>query len=347
MAPPTRTSRAGSASSPSEHVGFETIVHRRLAVPGELVDAPGVGRGTVGCSNVLSMRPEAWRRVGQTFRFRGHDVFYRDEGAGPVLLCIHGYPTASWDWHRVWDGLRGRFRLVAPDMLGFGFSAKPRPHRYTIDEQASLHEALLAHLAIPEAHLLAHDYGDTVAQELLARDLDRRRGGGDGGPVLLSCVLLNGGLFPEQHRPVVMQRLLASPLGGLIVRFANEGTFRRTFPRVFGPDTQPTDDELSQAFQLLAQGDGVRIMHRLIHYMAERRTHRDRWVGALVDTPVPRRLIHGRADPVSGRHAAERYRELVPDPDVVLLPGIGHYPQLEAPQQTLEAVLSFHDRAGL
>ena len=42
---------------------------------------------------------ERWRQGGRTFSHRGHDVFSRDEGAGPVLLCIHGFPSASWDWH--------------------------------------------------------------------------------------------------------------------------------------------------------------------------------------------------------------------------------------------------------
>ena len=77
--------------------------------------------------------------------------------------------------------------------------------------------------------------------------------------------------------------------------------------------------------------------------MAERRTHRDRWVGALVNTSVPRRLINGPVDPVYGAHMAERYRELVPEPDVVTLPGIGHYPQVEDPQGVLKAFLEFMD----
>jgi pimeloyl-ACP methyl ester carboxylesterase len=60
---------------------------------------------------------------------------------------------------------------------------------------------------------------------------------------------------------------------------------------------------------------------------------------------VPRRLLCGAADPVSGRHLAVHYRELVPAADVVVFEGVGHYPQLEAPEAVLEAYLEF--RAGL
>jgi len=74
---------------------------------------------------------------------------------------------------------------------------------------------------------------------------------------------------------------------------------------------------------VLIESDGGRqALVRLINYMEQRRRNRPRWVGALVDSTVPRRLICGAVDPVSGRHLAERYRELVPYPDVVVLEGV-------------------------
>ena len=57
-------------------------------------------------------------------------------------------------------------------MIGFGWSDKPRNYAYSIMDQADLHEGLLSDLGVRKALVLAHDYGDTVAQELLARDLE-------------------------------------------------------------------------------------------------------------------------------------------------------------------------------
>ena len=91
---------------------------------------------------------------------------------------------------------------------------------------------------------------------------------------------------------------------------------------------------------LLMRG-GPQVMARLIHYMPERVQHRERWVGALMKAAVPLKLIDGADDPVSGRHLAARYRELVPSADVTLLEGVGHYPQVEAPQPVLDAYLRF------
>lgn len=290
--------------------------------------------------------PQAWRAAGRVHAHRGHEFFYaeqaREPGADRALLLIHGFPTASWDWHKVWDALGGRFaRVIAPDMLGFGFSAKPADYAYSILDQADLLEELLRHLGVRRVHLLAHDYGDTVAQELLARHLER---GAGAAPQIDSCVLLNGGLFPEVHRARTIQKLLLTPLGPLLSRLMNRRGFDRSFAAIFGANTQPSAEELAQFWSLIQHNGGTRIMHKLIRYMPERLAHRGRWVGALQRTAVPLRVINGPDDPVSGAHMVARYRELVPNPDTVVLPGIGHYPQTEDPAGVLKAFLDFHAR---
>jgi pimeloyl-ACP methyl ester carboxylesterase len=277
-----------------------------------------------------------WRARGRRYVHHGHPVFYVLEGNGPALLLIHGFPTASWDWSALWPALTARFRVVAPDLIGFGFSAKPRRYAYSVMDQADLCAGLLAECGIREADLLAHDYGDSVAQELLAR-------ANEGRMALRSVCFLNGGLFPETHRPRLIQKLLIGPLGPVVSRCVGRSAFERSFVPIFGPRTKPTDADLDSFWRLIAESDGRRVMHLLIRYMSERRTHRERWVGALQRARVPLRVIDGALDPVSGAHMVERYRELVPHPDVVLLPEIGHYPQVEAPAEVLAAFLAFVD----
>lgn len=279
-----------------------------------------------------------WRARGRRYLHRGHPIFYVDEGSGPALLLIHGFPTASWDWTPLWAGLTARFSVIAPDLIGFGFSAKPRSYEYRLADQADLCASLLAERGVREAHVLAHDYGDTVAQELLARSNE-----GSGALALRSVCFLNGGLFPETHRPRTIQRLLIGPLGPLVARLLSRSSFERSFAAVFGPRTKPTPADLDAFWRLVTENGGLRVTHRLIRYMAERRAHRERWVGALQRARVPLRVVDGAVDPVSGAHMAERYRELVPDPDVVMLPDVGHYPQVEAPEAVLAAYLAFVD----
>ncbi|PTU77863.1 alpha/beta hydrolase [Pseudomonas indoloxydans] len=278
-----------------------------------------------------------WRAQSQAFHFRGHTIRYWTAGdtqAQPLLL-IHGFPSASWDWHRLWAPLAERYRLIACDMLGFGYSAKPRGHAYSLLEQADLQQALLAHLGERRAvHVLAHDYGDSVTQELIARHQE-------GQLQLAGCVFLNGGLFPETHHPVRVQKLLLGPLGPLLGRLFSRRKLAQSFARIFGPHTQASEAELDALWQLVAYNNGPAVMHRLIRYMPERRQQRQRWVTAMQATTLPMRVIDGAFDPISGAHMVARYRELISDPDTVLLDGIGHYPQLEAPAAVLEHYLQF------
>jgi pimeloyl-ACP methyl ester carboxylesterase len=269
----------------------------------------------------------------------GRKLFCVDSGdlEKPAVLLIHGFPTSSWDWTPIWNQLRETHRLVAMDLLGFGFSDKPDPHPYSIMEQADLCEALVDDRKLDAFHVLAHDYGDTVAQELLARQNE-----GKGAGRWLSVCLLNGGLFPETHQARLIQKLLLSPLGPLINKLSTKRTFDKSFSAVFGPQTKPSSEELEAFWSLIQHGDGKHIFHNLITYMTDRKVYRERWVNALQNSIVPIGLINGSVDPVSGAHMVERYRELVsPDHFIVDLPDIGHYPQVEAPEAVIDAYHRF------
>jgi pimeloyl-ACP methyl ester carboxylesterase len=287
---------------------------------------------------------EDWRSSGLSFSYRGHEIFYRRGGEGDVLVLIHGFPTASWDWHRIWPALVSRYDVIAMDMIGFGFSAKPTDYDYSLMDQASLHEALLAALNVNNVHIVAHDYGDSVAQELLARHAERQQHDVAGLEIQSAC-LLNGGIIPGTHRPLAIQKVLMSPIGRWVAVLMRESSLRRSFKRIFGRETQPTDEELHEFWTLIDTGGGRAVVHKIIRYMHEREQQRKRWVDILSSTSVPLRLINGLADPISGAHVVEHYRSLVTHPDVIELDGMGHYPQIEDPKRTSDAVISHIEAA--
>lgn len=282
---------------------------------------------------------QQWRAQGHFTRLLGREIFFVDSGEQekPAIFLIHGFPTSSWDWAPIWFALSASYRVLALDMLGFGFSEKPNPHPYSIMEQADLCEALIGERNIAGFHVLAHDYGDTVAQELLARQNEGR-----GVGRWASLCLLNGGLFPETHRARLIQKLLIGPLGPWINRLLSKRSFDKSFSAVFGPQTKPSPEQLESFWSLVNERDGKHVFHNLISYMSDRKRHRERWVRALQNSVVPIGLINGSADPVSGSHMIERYREVVSrDHFTVELAEIGHYPQVEAPNEVLDAYLRF------
>jgi pimeloyl-ACP methyl ester carboxylesterase len=261
-------------------------------------------------------------------------VFCRLAGSGPWLTLLHGFPTSSWDWARVAPTLERRFRLLAPDFLGFGDSDKPTRHAYSIFEQADLVQALWRRFGVEETTLAGHDYGATVTQELLARGRE-----GTLGADLRAVVLLNSGLYVELARPLLIQRLLASRiLGPLLARAVTERAFARSLSSVISPAHALGQEELRAQWEVVRRANGVAATPRLLRYMAERRENAVRWEGALEGRDVPLQLVWGMADPRSGAHIAEHARHRVPGARIVALADVGHYPHLEAPDAVAAAI---------
>ncbi|XOV81304.1 MAG: alpha/beta fold hydrolase [Aestuariibacter sp.] len=251
------------------------------------------------------------------------------------VLFIHGFPSASCDWYHQWHALKGEANLLAMDMLGFGLSAKPFPHEYTLAEQAHLVSRLLEHKKWQHCHIVAHDYGDSVAQQLLYMQEQQQL------PCeIRSISFLNGGLFSEAHRPLLIQKILKSPVGQWLIPFLSERSLGNGLKKVFGANTPPSAQELNTIWQLLNHHNGKRCMPAILQYISERTIRREDWLQAIRATSVPMQFINGRLDPISGEHMAQRLRELVPEVHTILL-DVGHYPQLEAPEQVNKALQQF------
>lgn len=257
----------------------------------------------------------------------GHRVFVREGGAGdaPLLTFLHGFPTSSLDWAGTFARLEGERRMLALDFLGFGDSDKPRPHRYSLLEQADAVEAVWKRFGVERTALVAHDYGVSVAQELLARRDDRDL------PVdLTAAAFLNGGMIPSLHRALPIQKLLAHRVSGpLLTRLTSERTFRAGLRRVIARPI--SDAELHEHWLALVNRGGRELSHALLAYIEERRRYARRWEEAIVRADVPLRFVWGPLDPVSGAHMLAELRLRRPDAAVAELAGVGHYPQLEAP----------------
>lgn len=278
---------------------------------------------------------ENWKAQGRQLDYRGHTVFVAEAGKGEALLCLHGYPYCSWQWRKLWPALQQHHRVIAPDMIGCGLSDKPRDFSYSIPAETDLMVEILRQLGVSEVHLLAHDYGVSIAQELLARNQE-----GTAGPRVLSACFLNGGLLPEKFRERMEHRLIR--LRGLQVALLFDGkSFERSVGALYGPATRPADGELLLDWELATRNGGLFVADRIFHFLEERIDNRERWVGALQKATAPLRMINGSADPIAGQAMAETYREIVPNPDVVPLPDIGHFPHLEAPEQVLAAYREF------
>ena len=296
-----------------------------------------------GTETEFNMTSDAWFASGERVPVDGHTLFARASGTGPWLTFLHGFPTSSWDWSSVVPALEPRCRCLCFDFLGFGDSDKPRRHRYSIGEQADLTEQLWEQYGIADTVLVGHDYGSTVAQELVARHNEGALTATLGG-----AVLLNAAVYVELARPLLVQRLLVTPgLGALAARAVGFRAFARSFASIFSPAHPVEADDVREHWRVLGRRGGTApVAHRLSQYMRDRTTNASRWETALEETTVPLRFVWGMADPRSGRHVAERIRERMPRSTLVALDDAGHYPQLEVPARVADEIAAFGRQAG-
>ncbi|MEV4422964.1 alpha/beta hydrolase [Patulibacter sp. NPDC049589] len=283
----------------------------------------------------MTITPRQWWQRGTTTELAGRRVFAVDAGAGPDLTLLHGYPASSLEWGGVLDDLAGRHRVLAPDFVGFGASAKPRTGAIGIDLQADVVEALWAHHGVERTSIVAYDYGAIVTQELLARSREGRLA------VQVDAVVLgNAGLHHEVYRPRPFQRVLKTPvLGDLLAHVITEPRFRAAWAPAFGPEHPLSEDAAAQHYAALTHDGGLGLQRRVLGYIGERARRSDRWEGVLdADAPIAG-LVWGMADPVSGAHVLASVRGALPQARVVELDGVGHCPHIEVPEAWAARVL--------
>jgi pimeloyl-ACP methyl ester carboxylesterase len=273
-----------------------------------------------------------WIAGGEVSTFDHHRIFHRQDGPvdGRPILLLHGFPTSSHDWAGVLPALSGAgYRVTTLDFLGFGASDKPRGHDYSIREQADIVERLHENLGVESTAMVAHDYGVSVAQELLARDSKR----------FTAMTWLNGGIYPDLHRPITIQKLLHHRrVGPVLGRLSSERTFRLAMRKITG---RPVGDEdLHAMWRSVSSNGGTRVQTALLGYIDERKARADRWTQALENYPGPTTFIWGPDDPISGGHVLPRISERVPDARLIVLDGVGHYPQVEARDAVADALLA-------
>lgn len=292
------------------------------------------------------MKLDDWQARGTRHDIDGHSVFVVDSDPEsgderPTLVILHGYPTSSHDYYRVLDELAAHYRVVVHDHVGFGLSGKPKNYSYSLFEQADTALRLWRKLGVRKAHVFAHDYGTSVATELLARWNRGFR------PVHFeSMTLCNGSVHIELAKLRVIQKLLRHrTLGPWVARLSSQRVFNRNMRRLWHDPTALSPQDLDTMWQLLTRDEGKAVLPRITQYLRDRALFWHRWVGALQQAELPLSFLWGAEDPITGADVARVHHDEAAGSRLTVLDGVGHYPMLEAPERWTHALLELLDSA--
>ncbi|MGI8407421.1 MAG: alpha/beta fold hydrolase [Actinomycetota bacterium] len=275
----------------------------------------------------MDARIEAWMARGDFVDIDGRRIFWWEQGSGPPVLALHGFPASSYDWRHLADLLPG-YRFIAFDLPGFGLSDKSPDGDYTLEGHATVAERVLAHLGVEACDIVAHDIGDSVAAELMHRSND-----GSLGFQLNRVALLNGSIYIDMAQLTSGQKLFLKLPAKPMKVAPPVRMFRRQIKNLFAPQHRPPDEEFEMMELFLKHEDGVRIIPITIRYINERKRNQERWTDSLTQFRGHLAALWGELDTVAVPAMVTRLSELRPSTSVVRWPDVAHWPQVEVPDR--------------
>lgn len=250
----------------------------------------------------------------------GHQLHYIDEGAGEVLLFVHGNPTWSFAFRNAIKDLSQDYRCIALDNIGCGFSDKPQDYPYHLENHVENLVALIDQLDLQKVTLVAHDWGGAIAMGAAVRRPER----------MVRFVLSNTAAFRSQDIPRSIHLVHIPLFGALMVRGLN------AFVRAALDWTVVNNSKMTPAIKAGYKApyqnwhDRVAVLRfvqdiplKTSHPSYETLKNIEEGLSQFAHHPV--HFLWGEQDFCFTPKFLERFQEIYPQAETLLLPEAGHY----------------------
>ncbi len=249
----------------------------------------------------------------QVFR---QTIRYYDQGEGPALLLVHGLGADADVWAHCLEPLSRHYRVIAPDLLGFGRSGKPLLS-YRIATFVEVLDRFLQAVAVPRASIIGNSMGGWISAAFALR-------------------------FPERVSRLVLNDAIGIVAGAVDIpidlRPSSLQNMREVMEFMFHDKDLATDELVEMAYELhLERNDGPTIAS-VMEAIYQKLDYLDDQLHRLT---APTLLLWGDSDRVSPLTVAENYRRLIPHARLEVIPQCGHIPALEKPLELVQHVLHF------
>lgn len=253
-----------------------------------------------------------------------------DDGAGSPVLFVHGTPSWSFEFRHLIGALRATHRCIAPDLLGFGLSERPRDFAYSPEAHAGALHEFVDTIGLDRFTLVAHDFGGPISLPLALEGRVTR------------LVLINTWMWPFEDPALQRQaKMMSGSIGRWLYTYANI-SLRVLMPFAYAKRSALTPRNQAQYLRPFAsRADRTLVLHRLAkallgssEYYAELWRQRD----AL--RQIPTLLLWGARDPAFGEPFLLRWRRALPAA-AVHSTSAGHWPHEEQPEEAVRAIEEF------
>lgn len=299
-----------------------------------------------GCAAHRPASVERWRtRLGSKSLRDGERMAYLDLGPreGEVIVLLHGLPTNAYLYHRVAADLaKTGYRVIAPDLVGFGASSKPvASSAYAFGLQADRLLELLDSLGVARFTFVVHDLGGLVGWELL-----------DKQPARVSRLLVLNTTAYADFRPPVQMRMMAGPMGGMMSGMMGGGTMGHSLTATFIKDNTGSpgkvDDALVESFWWPLHEGATRPMHTMATSFARAQAEFPRYQAALRRFSGPALVLWGARDKILRFDSIAKKFGVdlrLPPESVRRIPDAGHFLMIDRPEILVSTIVELMQHA--
>lgn len=283
----------------------------------------------------------------KTIRLDQIEIFYREAGPAdaPVLLLPHGYPCSSFQYRRLMPALADRWRTIAPDWPGFGYSSTPHPDQfgYDFDAYADVLRAFADALGLDRYALWLHDYGSQIGLRHAIAHPDR----------IAALIIQNGDIYedvlgpkyevikawwadksPEKHRP--------------LEEAISEDGFRHEFVGEVAPEvaSRVPPDLWKLHWPLMNTEVRRSVSVGLMEKLEQNLAWFPRYQSFLRERQPPTLIVWGPEDGYMPEQSARAYLRDLPEAELHLIEGAGHWLLETHFEQALPLVRDFLARVA-
>lgn len=265
-------------------------------------------------------------------------VSFIDTSVGEnVILVIHGFGTSSYDYHKVIDELKLTYRMVIPDLVGFGLSSKPINYYFSIIEQAQILLKLLESLNIKEVSVIAQGFGASVLCELM----NSLKSSHFTNLKLHKIWLLNFSLSVELSPNIESQELIVKYINSTFLKISSSfEMFKKYIRKSFYNGQNISDEELNTSWELLKYDNGLKTLQFIDYWIIEIQQSSNRWLEAIKNSPSTKYVIWGIDDSSGDTKTLESIQSFLNTENSYLIEKCGYLPMLENPEAFIKILKS-------
>lgn len=278
-----------------------------------------------------------WKNKGALVPVYNKNIFTIDTGGNHenCIVILHGYLSSSYDYHKVIPELSKNNRVIIHDLIGFGLSDKLENKYFTIIDQTDYVLELWDILGLNSFTLIAHDYGNLITQEILARKNHATTN------IDIKNILFCNGSVPVNHSNYLDLHTLYKEDDSkkMVSMLTSFGIYKKVMREFFYDENKITEEELYEMWTLLEYNNGREIINFIYNYVKERKIFWNRWTNALKDTAVPIDLIWGKEKNIKEDYFTNLEEAKNANYNIYWIEKSGHFPMLESPKRWLQSVL--------